>query len=224
MFSAGHFLFLAAGAVFVFFLCRIYKRRGTIGRRRIRLITAGAALFLELLRAGLLAAAGEYDVYRLPLHLCGMAVYISAFHALTQNRLTGQFLYAFCMPGAIFALIFPDWSYYPLFHFMTFTGFALHVLLVAYTLMLVTSGELVPQTGKLPACLAVMLVLAAGVYVFDRATGTNYMFLNWPSEGSPLEWFSSLGRPGYILGYFPILAVVWTIMYLPFTLKIKSAD
>ena len=173
---------------------------------------------MELLRAALLLAAGEYNLGRLPLHLCAMAVYICALHAWRVGALTGQFLYAFCMPGAVFALIFPDWGYYPALHFMSASSFVIHGLIVTYVVMQVAARDIVPDVKKCPQCLGLMLALALPVYIFDRITGTNYMFLNWPSPGSPLEWFAFLGSPGFVLGYLPILAAVWAVMYYPFRL------
>lgn len=216
VFGAEHIswllLLLAAGAC----LCRAYKKADELTRRRIRRATAWTALSMELIRAALLISAGEYDIGRLPLHLCAMAVYISALHAWRGGRLTGQFLYAFCMPGAVFALLFPDWGYYPALHFMSVSSFVIHALIVCYTMMQVLTDDIRPDIRKCPQCLGIMLALALPVYIFDIATGTNYMFLNWPSPGSPLEWFSFLGRPGFVLGYLPILAAVWAVMYYPF--------
>ncbi len=216
LFSPGHLLWLAGAACVWMILCRAYKASSPAGRRRLRLAVAMSALAVELLRAGLLAAAGQYDLSRLPLHLCGLAVYISAVHALRPRESVGQFLYAFCMPGAVFALVFPDWSCYPLWSYMTLSGFLLHILLTAYPLMQVWGGDIVPDIRRAPRCLLTMLLIALPVFVFDRFTDTNYMFLNWPSPGSPLEWFAFLGRPGYLLGYLPLLAVVWALLYLPF--------
>ena len=213
MFSFGHILWLLAALTAWLMLCRSYKRCVPARRVRKRCAIAGAALTTELLRAGLLMLAGEYGIGRLPLHLCALAIYISFLHALRGGELTGQFLYAFCMPGAVCALLFPDWSAYPAFHFMSVSSFALHILLVGYTLMLVAGGDLRPDTRRAPACLGVMLLIAVPVYIFDCLMGTNYMFLNWPSPGSPLEWFAFLGRPGYLLGYLPLLAAAWAVIY-----------
>lgn len=215
MFSAVHLLWLAFGGVFVFAVSRLYKRADDARRKKLRRAVAFAALELELLRAVLLMAAGEYGLGTLPLHLCVMAVYLCALHALRGGELTGQFLYAFCMPGALAALLFPDWTYYPALHFVTVSSFLLHILIVAYIAMQVAGRDIVPDIRRTPGCLALMLCLAVPVYVFDRLTGTNYMFLNWPSPGSPLEFFAFLGRPGYVLGYLPILAAVWAVLYFP---------
>ena len=99
-------------------------------------------------------------------------------------------------------------------------GFTVHALLMAYPLMLVAGGDLRPEARLLPRCFGILVCCTVPVYLFDRFFGTNYMFLLWPSPGSPLEWFASfLGNPGYLLGYFPMLAVVWLALYLPFAYR-----
>ena len=222
LFSAVHGIYLAAAALSALLLCLFYRRSGAEKRRRLRLVLASSALALELLRAVLLMISGNYTIGRLPLHLCAIAVYLSFFHALRGGRLTGQFLYAFCMPGALAALLFPDWSYYPGLHFMTVCSFALHILVFCTILMQVAGRDIRPDIKSLPQCLGIMLAIAIPVYVFDILTNTNYLFLNWPSPGSPLELFAFLGRPGYLLGYIPLIAGVWIILYLPFVLKNKK--
>lgn len=218
LFSPLHVLWLLAALTAWLMLCRRYKLSASAHRVRMRRAVPGSALAIELLRALLLMLAGEYSIGRLPLHLCSLAIYISFLHALRGGELAGQFLYAFCMPGAACALLFPDWSAYPAFHFMSVSSFVLHILLVGYTLMLVAGGDICPDTRHAPACLGIMLLVTLPIYIFDCFTGTNYMFLNWPSPGSPLEWFAFLGRPGYLMGYIPLLAAVWAVIYAPFIL------
>ena len=221
-FSAAHGLYLAAAALSALLLCLFYRRLDIGKRRRLCLALASSALALQLLRAVLLIISGNYTIGRLPLHLCAMAVYISFFHALRGGRLLGQFLYAFCMPGAAAALLFPDWSYYPALHFMTLSSFVLHILVFCYVLVQVSGGDIRPEGKSLPQCLGIMLAIAIPVYVFDVLTNTNYLFLNWPSPASPLELFAFLGRPGYVLGYLPLIAVVWLVLYLPFIRKRRT--
>lgn len=224
LFGAAHLLWLFGALAAIAALSAGYQKVGERTREAMRKTTALAALALELTRAGVIAAQGLYDITRLPLHLCGMAVYLDALHALRPGKLLGQFLYAFCMPGAVAALLFPDWVAFAPLSFMSVCAFTLHILLVGYTAMQVYGGDITPQPRLAPACLAIMLLLAAPVCVFDRLTGTNYMFLNWPSPGSPLEWFAPLGRPGYLLGYIPLLAAAWAPLYLPSLLRGKKAE
>ena len=224
LFSAAHFIWFIIGAAAVL-ICLIYRRSPAEKRRRIRITLASSALAIELLKTLLLILAGDYGIGRLPLHLCGLSIYFCFIHSFMKSSpssVFSQFLYFFCMPGAVFALIFPDWVGYPLFSFMTFSGFLLHFLITIYVVMQVISAGIFPDLRRLPACILIMLLLAVPVYFFDKSAGTNYMFLNWPSPGSPLEWFSSLGRPGYLLGYIPLMLITWAVLYLPFILHSKS--
>lgn len=219
LFSPGHllWLFLCAGAAAG--LCLLYKRAGSAKRRGLRRGLGLAALGLELLRALALLSQGAYGLDRLPLHLCSVAVYLTFFHAFWGGELTGQFLYALCLPGAAAALLLPGWRDFPPLHFMSVCGFVLHALTAAYPLTLLSGGDLRPDPGSAPACLGLLLLLAGPVYLFDLLTGANYMFLNWPPEATPLAWFAFLGRPGYLLGYPLLIAAVWLPLYLPFRKK-----
>ncbi len=213
LFSPGHGAYLFLCALLAGALCLAFRRGDRRRRRRLRLAAAGAAVCLELLRALTLVLSGAYGLDRLPLHLCSLANYLLLVHALGGGELLGQFLAAFCLPGAAAALLLPDWNYYPLFNWMTLCCFLLHALTVGYTLMLMAGGELRPEPRRAPACLGLMLALAAPVYIFNKLAGTNYMFLNWPPERTPLAWFAFLGRPGYLLGYLPLIAAVWLPLY-----------
>ena len=225
LFSATHFIWLFTGVSAIVLFCFLYRRAVEGSRRRMRISVASVTVAFELLKSILLILSGDYGIGRLPLHLCGFSIYFCFIHSFMKRAPHGvfsQFLYAFCMPGAVFALIFPDWTGYPLLSFMTFAGFLLHFLITIYVVMQVAGSDIVPDLRRLPAGTLIMLALAVPVYFFDRATGTNYMFLNWPSPGSPLEWFSSFGRPGYLIGYIPLILITWMLLYLPFILNMHS--
>lgn len=211
-FSAAHFfillaaVFLTAGA---FFLCR--KRPG-LGRRLAPAV-AWLALLTELWRAAVLMALGLYNRGRLPLHLCTLSVYIYFIHMLRPGDALGQLIYAFSLPGAAFALIFPDWADYPLWHFVSLSSFLLHFLLILYPAISLAIGTIRPDIRRLPGSIVRMLCLALPVWAVNHLLETNYMFLNWPPAGTPLELFSFLGRPGYLLGYIPLALAVWVPLY-----------
>ena len=212
-FGFGHFLWLFAGGAGLALGCFAYRTALPERRPRFRLLTAGLALALELGRAGMLMSRGLYDLGRLPLHLCSLSLYLCFFHALTGRQGLGQFLYAFTLPGAAFALLFPDWTGQPLFGFITVSSFLLHFLLVLYPLMQVAAGELRPELRRLPGCIGRMVLLALPVYFLNKRWNTNYMFLNLPPAGSPLALFAFLGNPGYLLGYIPLALGVWALLY-----------
>ena len=212
-YSAGHMLWLFSAVLVCLFLSRLYAGAGERGRRRLRLLVSLSAGAVSCLRTGLLILNGDYSLSRLPLHLCSMAVYICIYHGLSLSRKAGQFLFAFCLPGAVCALLFPDWSSLPGLHYISITSFLLHILPAAYVLMLTAGGDLVPEPSSLPGCCACLALAALPIYAFNKLTGLNFMFLNYPPPGTPLMLFAFLGNPGYLLGYLPMAGLVWALMY-----------
>lgn len=222
LYGREHFCWLCIALSLTAVLCLICRRLGRTGRARLRVLCGCAVLLCEVLKDGNLIVQGSFNRYFLPLHLCSLAVFFTFLHAIRPGETLGNFLYSTCMPGAAFALLFPDWTVYPAFSFHSLVAFLAHTLLAAYPLMLVCAGELRPRARLLPRCFALLAGLAAAVYLFDRRFNTNYMFLIQPSPGSPLEWFAGfLGVPGYLLGYLPMLGAIWLLLYLPFELSKK---
>lgn len=215
-----HIVWLCFAVLLAAGLCVLYCSLDEKHRKKLRISVGCAILFLEFANDINLILQGGMDLYTLPLHLCGLAVFFSFYHSLRPNPTIGNFLYSTCMPGAIFAILCPDWTMFPAFSYHSSVAFLLHTLLTAYPLMLTLGGDLRRDAKKLPICFIILCVLAVPVYFFNQHFRTNYMFLRYPSPGSPLEWFASLlGIPGYLLGYFPMMAVIWTLLYLPYGRK-----
>ncbi len=220
LWGGAHILWLCIAAAIAAVLCLAYRRSPDAGRGRLRRALGWAVLACEALKDVNVLAQLGFDVWYLPLHLCGLAVFFTFAHSRKPGKTLGNFLYACCMPGAAFALLTPDWTAYPPFSYHSLVGFTVHALLLAYPLMHVVGGDLRPEARYLPRCFGILLGCAVPIWLFNRVFGTNYMFLMRPSPGSPLEWFSSfLGVPGYLLGYLPMLAAVWLLLYLPFARK-----
>lgn len=62
------------------------------------------------------------------------------------------------------------------------------------------------------ACAALLAAMAVPIWFFNRAFGTNFMFLMRAGEGNPLKLFERFGS--HLLGYPVLLAVVFAVMYL----------
>ena len=147
-------------------------------------------------------------------------MFLTFAHSRQGAEGLGELLYCAGMPGALAALLFPNWGCYALWSFHSILAFLVHTLLVAYPLMLVLSGEFCPSLRRLPGCLLALVAMAAPVYVFNVLFDTNFMFLRRPSAGSPLEWFAGWwGEGWYLLGYFPMIVLVWLGLYAPFVRK-----
>ena len=117
------------------------------------------------------------------------------------------------------ALLFPDWTDMPLWHFQSIHSFLYHALLVQFSLLAVVSGQARPSLRNAWKAGAFLAAAAVPVYAFDRAFGMNYMFLLRPVPGTPLELCARLpGQGGYLVGYALLVAVVLVLLNLPFSL------
>ena len=219
-FSAAHLAWLGFALALGTALCLTYRRSGKRARVRLRRGVGFAILLCEVLKDGNLLLQGALTLDLLPLHLCGLSVFLCLYHSLRPGRTLGNFLYSTCAPGAAFALLFPDWTAFPPWSYASIVAFTVHTLLAVYPLMQVLGGDLRPDRRELVRCGLLLLALAGPVWGFNLLFDTNYMFLRFPAPGSPLAWFAAwLGNPGYLLGYLPMIAAVWTALYLPFRRK-----
>lgn len=224
-FGGGHLVVLGILAVLsalvVFAVCRLTPRR----RDRVLRAMSGAMVVMELLKDLALAAQGAFSVGYLPLHLCSMGMFLclyAAWHPDSDGA--GQLVWSLCFSGGLAALLFPDWTRMPLLHFQSVHSFLYHAMLVQFSLISVISGRARPRVGRLWK-VALFLVLAAiPVYGINLVLGTNYMFLNRPVPGTPLELCARLpGTWGYLLGYGLLAAAVLVLLDLPFTLWARAS-
>lgn len=220
LFGAGHISALICAAAFTILALMLFRHLPEAGQNRMMKISASLMLVMELTKDFILALLGAFSVGYLPLHLCSLAMFVCLYFAFhPASRSCGQILYSVCLPGAVCALVFPNWTGFPLLHFQSLHSFVYHFLLAAFSLMPVVSGRCRPGLGGV---LPSMVFLAAACVVIapiNHCLGTNYLFLSRPSVGSPLELLTHLpGKYGYLLGYGILVLLVLLLMNLPFTL------
>ena len=165
---------------------------------------------------------GELSVNAIPLHLCAMAVYLCLLHSIFRTDWLGQVLYVLCLPGAWCALIFPDWAGTPFFSYPSLHSFIEHGLIVIYIIMQTASGRIKPRLSKIWKPVVFLCAAVPAAAIANGILGTNFMFINYPAPGSPLEFLAALagGSHAVYLILFALLAfIVMTIMLLPFTLR-----
>lgn len=179
-------------------------------------------LLTELMRIGVYMSVHALNHYELPLHLCGIAVYLCAIHSLWKPDWMGQVLYALCLPGAWCALLFPDWTNYLFFSFFSLHSFFAHALIVFYIHIQTASGIIHPKLSAIWKPIVFLCLVVPPIYWFDRQFDANYMFLQLPSDGSPLLFLSRLAG-GNIATYLFLFALVvlgmMTCMYLLYGYK-----
>ena len=218
---------LAAGAVLVFITPKpgyTSMFAAGAGRRRevqpcpLQVKAASVLLLsLEIIQDIYLYAEDLPLADHLPLHLCGLGIFVNLIGAFSDSRFAAalrEVSLVLIAPGAVFALLFPDWTYMNLLSTMSVIGFAGHTLLVVIPLMMLQAGAVRPTWRHIWYAPAFLAVTCPPIYLFDRAFGYNYMFLRHPVENTPLAWWAEhLGEPGYLLGILLMTAAVLLLEY-----------
>ncbi|KOS68028.1 hypothetical protein AEA09_05320 [Lysinibacillus contaminans] len=217
-----HFGWLLSICLVVSILTRYYRQASLSTRLKIRKSLACIILAMEIVKDLYHVSQGTFSFYYLPLHLCSLAIFIVFWHAFLPTKTNKEMLYALVFPGALAALIFPEWTTTAIFSYMHNHSFIIHGLLIAYPILLLATGELVPDWRQLHKVAIALSITAFPIYFFNKYYDLNFMFLNTPSPGSPLvlleQWF---GNPGYLIGFAGLIIVVWFVMYAPVSVMKK---
>lgn len=221
-FGAYHLLWLVILVGFTALLAARYRKRDAATRAKWRKRVAVAIILDEVWKMFWLTVGGTYTLEYLPLHLCSINIILIAVHAWRPNKTLDNFLYGVCIPGALAAMLFPSWTALPAVNFMHLHSFTVHILLIAYPVMATVGGDIRPDWRQLPKCILFTLCMAAPIYLFNRAFGTNFMFLMYAEEGNPLLLFEQMFG-NHLIG-IPVLGVVFVgAMYLVLYLCRKTA-
>lgn len=192
---------------------RLLRRYPRLPRRLSRYMALS-----EIVRLLILAGIGHLTVDVLPLHLCSLAVWLCVVYAVRPIRWVGQTLYTLCLPGAIAALLFPDWTVYPPYSYFCLHAFAIHTAAVLFILLQLHSGSIQPAWRLMYQPVLFLTVLVPILLCFNRLFRTNYLFLSEPSRGSPLIFLSNLPlgyRTSYLLALVCLIALMLWIWHFP---------
>ncbi len=221
-FGLTHILWLLAGLLFWVAACVFYKKLSD-DKRKIMLAVLGGYIFLQEMAKNLvLILLGEFSWGYLPFHLCGINILLIAFDTIKQTKIVRSFLYYFAIPGAALALLFPNWTKMPVWNFFHIHSFTIHILLVLYPLMLVTTDQAQTDLKSAFKGVGLLVAMAIPVYGLNLLWGTNFMFLMQPDSGNPLEFFEKL-LGSHLWGFPILLPVVIFVMYVP-TLLFKHRE
>jgi hypothetical integral membrane protein (TIGR02206 family) len=153
----------------------------------------------------------------LPLHLCSVLVYLSAFMLLTGNYTAYEFCYFLGVAGGLQALLTPDAGRYGFPHLRFFTTMISHSLLFSAPLYLTLVEGYRPTWNSVLVVMAGTALYALVVGLANRALGSNYMYLARPPDTPSL--IDRLGPwPWYIGWLAAIAAANILLLYLPFEL------
>ena len=214
-----HFIWLICIAIGIFLLCKVYLRLTKTRQLQILNTTVLLALCCTFMQDAILTVTEHMNARMLPFHLCDLAGFFYLFlqmQALRTGRWTSFSEIALClfMPGAVLGILFPVWSVYPTFHYMTIHGFVYHALIILYPWLLFVSGNIRPKTRHIWQPVLLLCCIVPPVYLFNKKFDSNYMFINEAPTNTPLEFLANqMGNPGYLLGYAIFIFLLMLTLY-----------
>ncbi|MDR3240998.1 MAG: TIGR02206 family membrane protein [Lactobacillaceae bacterium] len=222
-FSIFHLTWLLVLACLIYVLVTFYQRSDQHRRQTIRRTIAAIIVSLELMRDTILVASHQFTMGEFPFHLCGIGIFIIAWDAIRPNHPAREILYSLNIWGAFAALLFPDWTMFPLFNVFLMQSFIIHSLLITYPMMLLVSGEFRPNWRKLWQPMIYLVIVIPLVLWLNNIWGTNFWFLNVAAAGSPLTPIQNFAGKWYLPTLIICLGILWFFLYAPWALTDRKA-
>ncbi|MGN0972525.1 MAG: TIGR02206 family membrane protein [Aristaeellaceae bacterium] len=167
--------------------------------RRAAYVLGGLIWAAMLTQEIILLAAGLLNWRTgLPLHLCSLTGLITLPALASENRTLWQLTVYLGMPGALMAILFPSVVETPWPQLTALAFHAMHTLVFLAPLLPLGLGWRPDVRGAVRAWLA-MVVLGLAVMAVNALIGSNYLFLGWPVEGTPLMALAAHGLGLYRL-------------------------
>lgn len=222
IFDAVHLTWLSFIAIFIMLVMYCYRKLSQVQQQRYQQLIFWTLLLLECAKQLFLLISQQYSYWSPPLHLCGLGIFITGWHAYKPSRTTATLLYALTLPGATIALLFPGWTVDAVGSFLHVHSFLFHALLVLFVAPLIRARQLDLHWQDLWRAALFLAIIVPLIYVYNATFHTNFMFLNAPVAGTPLEWlYEVFGASGYLASLIVVVLILWIILYLP--IKNKSA-
>lgn len=214
VFDPLHLSWLIAIVLLSIMMTFIYYQCSQLQRAWFRKGIGYTLLIAEICKVIVVLATERNLLFYLPIHLCGIAIFLILLHAYRNSSTISEILFSLTIPGAFIALIFPGWANEPVMSFLHIHSFIYHALILTYPIILLATGEITPNIRRLWKVVLFLVITIPPVYYFNKVYETNYMFLNWPIANSPLMSIQQLfGESRYIVGLILVLLSVWLLQY-----------
>lgn len=162
---------------------------------------------------------GQWTVQTmLPLHLCSVFVFLSAYMLLTGNYRVYEFAYFLGIGGALQPIFTPDLGIYAFPHFRYFQVFLSHGGIVTAAIFMTVVEGYRPTWKSLGKTILYMNIYMVIVGAINALIGSNYLFIAHKPETASL--IDVLGPwPWYLLALEGIGLVLFTMLYVPFAIR-----
>lgn len=222
LFSSQHLIAIAAIILIGSIVIISQRKANQAQRKRVRWIMAILLVFNETIWHIWNISIGEWTIQTmLPLHLCSVLVWLSAYMLVTKNTTIYEFAYLIGIAGALQAVLTPDLGQYAFPHLRYFQVFLSHGLIIISALYMTLVEGFRPnwQSVKRVAIYGNLYLLL--VFLLNMAIGSNYLFVaHKPETASLLDVLPPW--PYYILIIELLAAVFILLFYAPFAIMDKN--
>lgn len=213
-FSMEHLIFIG---IFLLGCLLLFGFRNQLKHheKKVRYILFSLLLFFEVGYNSWLIFSGKWNLASsLPLQLCTISVYLCLFLLLTNRFQIFEIVYFTGLGGALQAILTPE-LFFNFPHFRFFQFFMSHSLIIWICLFFVFTKQYYPSFKSIGKTFIFLNVLSVFVFVINKSTGGNYMFLaHKPSNASLIDVLGPY--PWYILSLELVAFVLFFILFLPF--------
>jgi hypothetical integral membrane protein (TIGR02206 family) len=184
--------------------------------RRVALLLAVLLLMQEAGNLAVQVGRWGLSVQMLPLHLCSLAVFLTAWMLITRGQRVYEVAYFWALGGTTQALLTPDLRFgFPDPAYLFF--FASHGLVIVGVFYATIALRLRPYPVSIVRVALITLAVGAVALLVNLRLGTNFMYLMAkPAEASLLDWFGPW--PWYWLGLIGVALLSFLLLYAPFHL------
>lgn len=220
LFGQAHLIALAIITLFCFSFLYFRKIWGEKERKIVRWIFAIAIVVNESALHVWSIYWGIWDAQTmLPLHMCSVIIWASAYMIVTRNFGIYEMVYFLGIGGAMQAVLTPaDAAAYNFPHFRIMQTFIAHGLLINIAIYMTVVEGFRPTLKSFKRVFIWTNLYMIPVFFLNLAIGSNYLFIAYKPEFPTLLDLLS-PWPWYILQLEAIGFVIFAILYLPFFIK-----
>lgn len=154
----------------------------------------------------------------LPLHVCSILVWLSAWMLIKKSYLIYEFAYLLGIGSALQALLTPDLGIYGFPHYRFFQTFISHGFIIIAAIYMTVAEEMRPTWKSILRVFLITNLYMVAVYFINNTIGSNYLYLNHkPPTASILDMLPAW--PIYLLYMEALGLVTVLVLYLPFLIK-----
>ena len=206
--------------LFTFFITLIYIHANAETQSMIRKVTALTLMVSEAIKLLVIYLNHGDALNYIPIEICSFGAYCIVVDAFNPNiTFIRVMLLVLFLPAAIMALIYPTTDALPVWNFFTLHQFLFHGLIIAYVTMRFVFREISIDYGDVWKSIFTILCIACIVYIIDRLTNRNYMFLTGDENNSMLKRLTTISGGGVKYTLLLVLFCIFMIHVFYFVFK-----